>query len=186
MNVPAPWLRSVLRLLAACAALALIAAAPARKPATKHREPIVLLDLNYTLVANQAETARLGGEDFGDRLRHERYRTWLLDLVKQGHVVLITARPERYRAATLARMDSLLGWHPDEAWFNEHDWDPAVCKQDILLKHVFPRHGRPADGTRYLAVESNPRTAIMYESYGIPALRVWDDWQYIDSTRAAK
>ena len=43
-----------------------------------------------------------------------------------------------------------------------------------------------ADGTRYYAVESNPRTAFMYASYGIPALRVWDDWQYVDSTRAAK
>ena len=150
------------------------------------REPIVLLDLNYTFVENQAETAKLGGEDFGQRLRFERYRLWLLDLVRNGHVILITARPEKYRERTLARIDSLLGWRPDEAYFNEHDLPPAVCKQEVLLTRIFPRYGRPADGTRYYAVESNPRTAVMYAGYGIPALRVWDDWQYVDSTRAAK
>jgi hypothetical protein len=144
------------------------------------------LDLNYTFVENQAETAKLGGEDFGRRLEFERYRRWLLDLVRDGHVILITARPEKYRERTLARIDSLLGWKPDEAYFNEHDLMPAVCKQQVLLTRIFPRYGRPSDGTRYFAVESNPRTAFMYAGYGIPALRVWDDWQYVDSTRASK
>jgi hypothetical protein len=150
------------------------------------RQPIVLLDLNYTFVDNQAETAKLGGEDFGRRLDFERYRRWLLDLVREGHVILITARPEKYRERTLARIDSLLGWKPDEAYFNEHDLMPAVCKQEVLLTRIFPKYGRPSDGARYLAVESNPRTAFMYAGYGIPALRVWDDWQYVDSTRASK
>ena len=166
-------------------ALVLVAATPAPRT-TALREPIVLLDLNYTFVENQAETAKLGGEDFSDRLRYERYRSWLRDFVSRGHVVLITARPERYRVATLARIDSLLGWHPDDAYFNEHDLAPAVCKQELLLTRIFPKYGRPSDGTRYVAVESNPRTAIMYAGYGIPALRVWDDWQYVDSTRTAR
>lgn len=173
-----------LAMLCALAALA-VPASDAAKTKPK-REPIVLLDLNYTFVENQAETAKLGGEDFGRRLEFERYRRWLRDLVRDGHVILITARPERYRARTLARIDSLLGWKPDEAYFNEHDLAPAVCKQELLLTRIFPKYGRPADGTRYYAVESNPRTAFMYAGYGIPALRVWDDWQYVDSTRAAK
>lgn len=181
---------AVMRLTAmVCAALlfaALVPAAPGAAREKPKREPIVLLDLNYTFVENQAETAKLGGDDFGRRLEFERYRRWLLDLVRDGHVILITARPEKYRERTLARIDSLLGWRPDEAYFNEHDLMPAVCKQEVLLTRIFPRHGRPADGTRYYAVESNPRTAIMYAGYGIPALRVWDDWQYVDSTRAAK
>ena len=160
--------------------------ASAANPPSPHREPIVLLDLNYTFVENQAEAARLGGGDFGRSLEFERYRTWLRDFVRDGHVILITARPERYRARTMARLDSLLGWRPDEAYFNEHDLNPAVCKEQILLTRVFPKHGRPADGTRYVAVESNPRTAYMYSRYGIHALRVWDDWQYVDSTRVAK
>ena len=165
---------------------ALIPSVPEAARQKPPREPIVLLDLNYTFVENQAEAAKLGGEDFGRRLEFERYRRWLLDLVRDGHVILITARPERYRARTLARIDSLLGWKPDEAYFNTHDLMPAVSKERVLLETIFPKYGRPADGTRYVAVESNPRTAFMYAGYGIPALRVWDDWQYVDSTRAAK
>ena len=177
-------LRAVVAIALLATSLVLVAAAAAwQKP---KRQPIVLLDLNYTFVENQAETAKLGGEDFGRRLEFERYRRWLLDLVRDGHVILITARPEKYRERTLARVDSLLGWKPDEAYFNEHDLMPAVCKQQVLLTRIFPKYGRPSDGTRYLAVESNPRTAFMYAGYGIPALRVWDDWQYVDSTRAAK
>jgi len=180
----------VSRLAAAVAAVLVIAVLVPSAPGTARqkpeRQPIVLLDLNYTFVENQAETAKLGGEDFGRRLEFERYRRWLLDLVRDGHVILITARPERYRVRTLARIDSLLGWKPDEAYFNEHDLMPAVSKQEVLLTRIFPRYGKPSDGTRYVAVESNPRTAIMYAGYGIPALRVWDDWQYVDSTRASK
>jgi len=176
----------VIVVVAAAVGAALAGAAAPRKALPSHREPIVLLDLNYTFVENQAEAAKLGGEDFGRRLEFERYRRWLLDLVRPGHVILITARPERYRKRTLARIDSLLGWKPDEVYFNERDQMPAVFKQEVLLTRIFPKYGRPADGTRYLAVESNPRTSYMYAGHGIPALRVWDDWQYGDSTRAVR
>ena len=178
--------RVALLVVAALTSFALVPSVPAAARQKPKREPIVLLDLNYTFVENQAEAAKLGGEDFGRRLEFERYRRWLLDLVRDGHVILITARPAQYRERTLARIDSLLGWRPDEAYFNEHDLMPAVCKQEVLLTRIFPKYGKPSDGTRYYAVESNPRTAFMYAGYGIPALRVWDDWQYVDSTRAAK
>lgn len=177
--------RLLLSVLLAAAVLA-AAHAGAAKPAPSRRDPIVLLDLNYTFVENQAEAAKAGGGEFGRSLEFERYRAWLRDFVRQGHVILITARPDRYRERSLARIDSLLGWRPDEAYFNERDLNPAVCKEEILLTRIFPKYGRPSDGTRYVAVESNPRTAIMYARYGIHALRVWDDWQYVDSTRAAK
>ena len=179
-------LRFAVAIAAALVVGVVVPAAPEAARQKPKRQPIVLLDLNYTFVENQAETARLGGEDFGRRLEFERYRRWLLDLVRDGHVILITARPEKYRERTLARIDSLLSWRPDEVYFNEHDLMPAVCKQQVLLTKIFPKYGRPTDGTRYYAVESNPRTAVMYAGYGIPALRVWDDWQYVDSTRASK
>ncbi len=165
-------------------ALLLSASAGPAAAARGSRPPrtVVLLDLNYTFVENQAETARLGGDDFARRIGLERYRRWLLDFVRDRHVVLITARPERHRAATLARIRESLGWQPDEAWFNTKDLPPPACKRDILERHVFPAHGRP-DRTRYVAIESNPRTAVMYASYGIPAMRVWDEWQYGDSTK---
>jgi hypothetical protein len=173
--------------LAAAAALcaALPPSAGAGPSPERPRRTVVLLDLNYTFVENQAESARLGGEDFGDRIRYERYRRWLLDFVRDRYVVLITARPERFREATLAHLEALLHWRPDEAWFNTRDLPPAVCKQDLLERRIFPKHGLPGK-TAYVAIESNPRTAVMYASYGIPAMRVWDDWQYGDSTRVVK
>jgi hypothetical protein len=181
--------RPVSLLLSLVAAAVLFAVLPppagAGRAAAAPRRTVVLLDLNYTFVENQAETARLGGEDFDRRLRFERYRSWLLDFVRDRRVILVTARPERFREATLAHLDSLLHWRPDEAWFNSRDLPPAACKQDILERLVFPRHGRPGK-TAYVAIESNPRTAVMYASYGIPAVRVWDDWQYGDSTRVVK
>ena len=168
---------------AAMVALALLASpAPRAAGTAPPAKTIVLLDLNYTFVENQAETARLGGKDFARRIGFERYRRWLLDLVRERHVILITARPERNRAATLARISATLGWQPDEAWFNTKDLPPPACKRDILERHVFPAHGRPGP-TSYVAIESNPRTAVMYASYGIPAMRVWDEWQYGDSTK---
>jgi hypothetical protein len=170
----------------AAVALALLVS-PAPRAAGAEAVPaapktVVLLDLNYTFVENQAETARLGGADFARRIGHERYRRWLLDFVRDRYVVLITARPERNRAATLERIRAGLGWEPDEAWFNTKDLPPPACKRDILERHVFPAHGRPGP-TAYVAIESNPRTAVMYASYGIPAMRVWDEWQYGDSTK---
>ncbi len=178
-----PPLAAALLLLAAAAAAP--PARPAPAPARAAAKTVVLLDLNYTLVENQSEAARLGGEDFGDRIRHERYRRWLRDLVRDRHVILITARPARHARASLDNIRRLLGWEPDEAWFNEKDLPPPACKRDILLRHVFPRHGRPGEAD-YVAIESNPRTAVMYASYGIPALRVWDEWQYGDSTKVVK
>ena len=174
-------------LAVACAA-ALAGAAERGAPAAggDAARAVVLLDLNYTFVETQAEAARLGGADFARRLVHERYRLWLRAFLRDRQVILITARPARFRAATLAHMDSLLGWHPAECYFNEHDLPPAVCKQEVLLREIFPRHGRPVDGARYVAIESNPRTAVMYAGHGIPALRVWDDWQYGDSTKVVK
>jgi hypothetical protein len=170
-------------ILAACLACSLLF--PAWAVAAGRPRTIVLLDLNYTFVENQAETARLGGEDFARRIEFERYRRWLLDLVRERYVILITARPERHREATLANLRELLHWWPPEAWFNEQDLSPPVCKRDILERHIFPRHGRPGK-TAYIAIESNPRTAVMYASYGIPAMRVWDEWQYGDSTKVVK
>jgi hypothetical protein len=172
-------------LLTAVLAIFPASSAGAGRDPAPSAKTIVLLDLNYTFVENQAETARLGGDDFAHRIEFERYRRWLLDFVRDRHVILITARPERYRAASLANLEARLHWQPDEAWFNTRDLAPAVCKRDILERHIFPKHGRPGK-MAYVAIESNPRTAVMYASYGIPAMRVWDEWQYGDSTKVVK
>jgi hypothetical protein len=175
----------LLALLVAVLAATLASSAGAAKAKTVTAKTIVLLDLNYTFVENQAETARPGGDDFARRIEFERYRHWLLDFIRGRYVILITARPERYRAASLANLEALPHWRPDEAWFNTRDLPPAVCKRDILERHIFPKHGRPGKAA-YVAIESNLRTAVMYASCGIPAMRVWDEWQYGNSTKVVK
>jgi hypothetical protein len=148
------------------AVAAFLGSARAAAPASD-RLPIVLLDLNYTLVAERSPDASQAAET---------YRRWLVPLLRDRYVILITARPHAQRESTLARIREQLGWVPDEAWFNERDLPPPACKRDILERHVLPKHGRP-DTRSYVALESNPRTAAMYAKLGIPGLRVWDGAQ---------
>ncbi|NVB39972.1 hypothetical protein G6O69_19160 [Pseudenhygromyxa sp. WMMC2535] len=78
-------------------------------------EPIVLLHLNHTLAENSAE--RFGRRGcYADWIAaHERYRAWLVDLLRERTVLLVTARPTRYEAATMRRIaETCEGWQPTE------------------------------------------------------------------------
>ena len=132
--------------------------------------PIILLDLNYTLVENSREVMRSPSVY---NVGVERYRTWLVDLIRDHYVILITARPDRYREETLAHMQAVLGWQPNEAWFNQKRVKAPTAKETALVDHVFPDHGTP-DVTSYLAIESNKDTSAMYASHGIPSRRQQD------------
>jgi hypothetical protein len=130
---------------------------------------IILLDLNYTLVANSPRhgTTPPGMEQ---RLRDERYRQWLEELVRPHTVVLITARPETWMVRTLDHMEEQTGWRPQDACFAPRGWfNPPAIKEHLLQKAVFPIHGRDAS---YTAIESNPRTREMYSRFDIPSLWV--------------
>lgn len=132
--------------------------------------PIILLDLNYTLVENSREVMK--SPSVYD-ISVERYRTWLIDLIREHCVILITARPHRYREETLAHLLATTGWSPSEAYFNERRVRAPQAKETALLNHVFPRHGSP-DATPYLALESNKDTSAMYARYGIHSQRQQD------------
>ena len=130
---------------------------------------IILLDLNYTLVANSARhsTTPPGMEQ---RLRDERYRQWLVELVRPHTVVLITARPEAWMVRTLDHIEEQTGWRPQDACFAPRGWfNPPTIKEHLLQKAVFPIHGRDAC---YIAIESNPRTREMYSRFDIRSLWV--------------
>ena len=130
---------------------------------------IILLDLNYTLVAN---SPRHGTTPPGmvQRLRDERYRQWLVELVRPYPVILISARPDRWLEATLERIEHETGWRPDAACFAPPGWrNPPSIKEHLLHRDIFPQWGRD---TRYLAIESNPRSREMYANFGIPSLWV--------------
>ena len=138
---------------------------------------IILLDYNSTLTLNYGESktwlAENRGRSFADWIPNERYREWLVPLIRPHHVILITARPHKFKEETLATIRRKLSWEPAEAYFNEHRQSPPECKRGILHREVYPRHGRPSVDVAYLALESNPFTREMYGHEGIVARRIY-------------
>ena len=128
---------------------------------------IYLLDLNYTLVANSAPHGTTP-EPMPKRMQTERYRQWLVELLRPHRVILITARPDRWRDPTVARIADLTGWQPMDAFFDDGmTRTPPAIKRHILLDLIFPKYGRGD----YYAIESNPKTRGVYATLGIPS--VW-------------
>ena len=133
------------------------------------RCPIILLDLNYTLVANSPAhgTTPVRMEK---RLAGEQYRQWLVDLVRPHTVVLMTARPENWMTQTLDRIEDQTGWRPQDACFAPIGWwNPPAIKEHLLKKLVFPVHG---EHSNYIAIESNSRTRKMYGRFSITSIWV--------------
>lgn len=146
---------------------------PGLHPGSK---PIILLDYVMTLVENtrsyDAWRVRNRGRSYRDWIAQEEYRMWLVELVRNERVILITARRARYRFSTLARLTAALDWEPMEAFFNEHSLPPARSKKEVLESCIYPRWGRPGESHDYLALESNVSTRAMYRGQGIAALPV--------------
>jgi hypothetical protein len=126
---------------------------------------ICLLDLNYTLVSNQAISRNV--RPFAARMCAEEYRLDLLEKIKNDYVIIITARPEHQAKQTMANIIKKTGWQPAESYFNDTNGTPPQFKESALKRFVFPKHGN--DGAFYYAVESNPLTRAMYSKYGIVA-----------------
>jgi hypothetical protein len=145
---------------------------------------IILLDLNYTLVANN--TARgTTPERMEKRLAGEQYRQWLVELVRPHTVILITARPVTWMIKTLDNIEEQTGWRPQDACFAPQGWwNPPAIKEHLLKKDVFPIHG---ENTRYVAIESNPRTRDMYAKFSIPSFWVTSEGTCLtEGTRIVK
>jgi hypothetical protein len=131
--------------------------------------PIILLDLNYTFVENTREAHQLPALY---NVQRETYRQWMLPFLLLHEVVLITVRPVRYKVETLSRIASKCGgWQPKMHCFNEWGVAAPVSKERSLVRDVFPTYGLPEAG-RYVALESNVKTRLMYAGYGIPA-KTW-------------
>ena len=131
-----------------------------------------LVDLNYTLVGNSPKWGEPRITPFSRQIEQETYRQWLVDFLRDKYAILITARPARYREQTLERILSQTGWQPQEAYFVEISAIPPEIKEDLLLRYVFPKHGR--NGKDYFGIESNPKTRAMYLRYSIESLRAED------------
>lgn len=139
----------------------------------KKDDRIVLLDLNYTLCADsrikQSKMRSLGLDFAGWIETQETYREDLLNAIRDRYVILITARPWMHRDRTLRRIESELGWQPQEAYFQPGGMRPPDFKEMALQNDIGPKHGM--DGKRYLGIESNPQTRRMYADYGIESTR---------------
>lgn len=127
---------------------------------------ICLLDLNYTLVANQLESKSI--RPFSKRMEAEEYRADLVEKIKDDHVIIITARPEYQKNETLSNIKRKITWIPNEAHFNDLMLEPHIIKESILKRFIFPKYGTDPD--LYYAVESNAKTRAMYRKYGIEAV----------------
>lgn len=138
------------------------------------RQPsVILLDLVMTLVANTYDRSNhwKRGQPYEAWIQREVYREWLVELLRDKTVVMITARAEKYRAATMARIEQVLGWTPAAAYFNELGLTPPQSKRRVMELHVIPVYGQPAD-TAYLALESNGATRAMYHAMRVAAVPV--------------
>ena len=135
-------------------------------------DTIALVDLNYTLVENSPKWGAPKIYPFIRQIEQETYRQWLVDFLRDKCAILITARPQKYREATLERIKLLTGWQPQEAYFAEISATPPEIKEDLLLRYVFPKHGR--NGKDYFGIESNPKTRAMCLRYNIESLRAED------------
>ena len=145
---------------------------------------IILLDLNYTLVANSSKHGTTP-ERMEKRLAGERYRQWLVELVRPHTVILISARPDRWLQATLVSIEQNTGWRPDAACFAPMGWwNPPAIKEHLLHRDIFPQWGR---NSKYLAIESNPRSRAMYAMFNIPCFWVTEEGTCLtEGTRIVK
>lgn len=124
-----------------------------------------LVDLNYTLVGNSPKRGEPRITPFSRQIEQETCRQWLVDFLRDKYAILITARPAKYKEQTLARILSQMNWQPQESYFAEISATPPEIKEDLLLRYIFPKHGR--NGADFFGIESNPKTREMYGKYGI-------------------
>lgn len=116
---------------------------------------ICLLDLNYTLVGNQADTRML--RPFSRRMEAEEYRADLIEAIRDDYVIIVTARPDYQMKQTMENIKRKTGWQPQEWYFNDINAEPPVFKESALRRSSCPgtahrtaRRGRTT--TRWRAI----------------------------------
>ena len=125
---------------------------------------IILLDLNYTLISNSWTNTG----SMADRIPREKYETELLEMIKDNFVILITARPVKYKEETLKNIKRKTGFTPNDSYWNI-GMEPPKIKEYWLNEAIFPKYGD--DPSQYYGIESNPRTRSMYKKYKIKSDR---------------
>ena len=129
------------------------------------RPEIILLDLNYTLIGDQQVSRNI--RPIEKRVELEQYRLDLVEALAGYRTFLLTARPQKQRAATLAaigrRVPQLV---IERAFFNVMNEDPPTAKLRMMRDFILPAGIKPQS---CFAIESNPKTRIMYSRLGVQA-----------------
>ena len=129
------------------------------------RPDVILLDLNYTLIGDQQVSRHI--RPIEKRVELEQYRLDLVEALAGYRVFMLTARPERQKAATLAAISRRIPQlRLEAAYFNTHDEQPPDAKRRMLKTFILPAGILPSS---CFAVESNPKTRAMYSVNGIKA-----------------
>jgi len=129
------------------------------------RPEIILLDLNCTLIADQQVSRYI--RPIEKRVEVEQYRMDLVEALAGYRVFMLTARTEKQKAATLAAISRRIPQLVlERAYFNTHDEQPPDAKLRMMRDLVLP-DGISAETC--FAVESNPKTRLMYSKLGILA-----------------
>ena len=127
------------------------------------KDKIILLDLNYTLIANSWQ---IRYDKLPEKIYNRKYEHELVDLIKENYVILITASPYHTSFDSLKHIEENTGLKINESYWNFGKRPPEL-KRYWLEKAVLPTHGN--DTNKYLAIESNKNTRAMYNEFGIEA-----------------
>ena len=127
------------------------------------KDKIILLDLNYTLIANSWQ---IRYDKLPKKIYNRKYEHKLVELIKDNYVILITASPYYTSYDSLKHIDENTDLKIAESYWNFGKRPPEL-KRYWLEKAVLPTHGDNPE--QYLAIESNPKTRRMYSEFNIEA-----------------
>lgn len=128
------------------------------------KDKIILLDLNYTLIANSKEIKYF---QLDKKIKSQKYEEKLIDLIKDNYVILITASPYKRSYKILRDIKEKTDFEVNESYWNFGNRQPHVLKKYWMENEIIPQHGD--DMAKYLAIESNENTRRMYKKLGIEA-----------------
>jgi hypothetical protein len=144
---------------------------------------IFLVDLNFTLAIRRRDDRR----PLAKLLPEERYREWLVNLLRPQTAIIVTARPKAWEERTLERIERQTGWRPQASCFNDGRSPPPAWKRRAFLELIAPRFGRDPAG--YFAIECNPLTRAAYAAIGVDSANIPGDdeapWMSLPSEGAS-
>jgi hypothetical protein len=132
-------------------------------------EKIVLLDLNKTLAEHCVWNWKTGWYD----VDKDEYSLELINVLESlGYfVIIVTARPEIYKEATLTK---LLSEHPDfplMGYVCKNGKSDRFVKISVFKKAYAEELLKFVEPTDLVCVESNAETRKEYKSLGIPVIK---------------